>query len=300
MSEPCKENEPCCGCCHEAPAPAKKKSFWRHGIGLAIFIILVLLLLTYFSLGNIIKQSIQTVGSTVTKCNVSVKSVALQPIRGRLIIDDLVIGNPEGYKTESAFKLGRVLVKLQTSSLLSDKIIIDDVQIVGPAVTYELGLGESNLGKLQKNVEASMPSKDDSKPAEEKKESDDSKPGKKIQINHFIFKDGQIGFSATLAQGKQASIPLPPIELNDIGKDKEVSTIEATATLLTETLKGAISSVGTGVLSAGNAIGDGGKAAGKVAADSAKAAADSAKAAADSAKAAGKAVTDTFGKLLGK
>ena len=249
-------------------------------IVIAVIVIAVIILLN--NLGRAIKASIQTVGSQVTKCDITVEDVDLSLLRGKLLIKNLVVGNPEGYNTENAFQLSKVNVSLQPKSIFSDLIVIDDVVIDGPQITYEVGLGNSNIGTIQKNVESWVPASDDK---EEKPDKEEKEGGKKVQISHFLLDNGQINLSAKILQGKDLSVPLPKIELNDIGKPKEddkdakngVAATEATAVVLknvltsvsdtaTEGLKG----LGANIGEAGKSIIEAGKNAGEAALDAAK------------------------------
>ena len=227
-------------------------------VGIIVIVLIVLLIAGVVFAGRIVKSSIQEVGSMVTKCDIKVEDVDLSLLRGKLTIDNLVVGNPEGFKTESAFKLGKVHVDLVPSSLFKDRIIINDIQVIGPEITYEVAPIKltSNIGAIQKNVESFLPASDDDKDKEKEKKKED-KPGKKIQINHVIVKDGKINVSATFAGGNALPIPLPKIEMNDIGKEKEVSGVEASAEVLNKTLGGVVAAAGDSVKSIGSSVGEG-------------------------------------------
>lgn len=251
-----KQESPKCKCC-------KCKAGKLIG-GIAIAVV-VLLIIAYIFIGSIIKSSIQTVGSTLTKTNITVANVDFSAINGHLLINDLVVGNTEDYKTDCAIKLAKVEIKLQPMSLLSEKIIINDIQIIGPELTYEVAplKMESNLGAILKNVQSFLPQKgEDDKEVEEKKEKSE-KPGKKMRIDHVIVADGKIGLSTTLAGGAQANIPLPKVELSDLGKEKDLSAVEAVAQVMSSTLTGAVSSAGDAVKNIGAGAGEAVKEAGK-------------------------------------
>ncbi len=200
---------------------------------LAAFVLLVVIGILF--LGLMIKTGIQTVGSTVTKCDVSVDSVSVSLLRGRLEMKNLVMSNPEGYKTDSAFRLGRIFVSMHPMSIFSgDKITIDEIIIEGPEITYEMNLlaFTSNIGAIQKNVQSFVPEsgEDDAKKDKEDKE----EKSKTVQISRILVSDGKINLSATVAGGLAVPVPLPTIELKDIGKDEDITPPEATATVLNE------------------------------------------------------------------
>ena len=141
-------------------------------IGIVVVILVVLLVVAVMFAGSIIKSSVQEVGSMVTKCDISIEDVDLSIFRGKLTIDNLVVGNPEGFKTESVFKLGKVHVDLVPMSLFKDRIIINDIQVIAPEITYEVAPVKltSNIGTIQKNVESFLPASDEKEEKDEKKE----------------------------------------------------------------------------------------------------------------------------------
>jgi uncharacterized protein involved in outer membrane biogenesis len=295
-----------------------KKRGWLKIVGVVVLLLLVAVLAFVLFLNSILKGSIEKVGSLVTKSDISIEKVDLSLLKGELLLENFKVGNPEGYKTDSAFSLTKVFVSLKPSSLMSDTIRITEVQIIDPSLTFEAGLGNSNLGTILDNVNRFVPSGDPDK-AKEKEKAESDKKGKKVQIDHVVVKGGKIRLSAKILGGAALPIPLPGVELSDIGKEEEekVGMVEASALIFKEMLTGAIGAVGSAASavveggkaaleSTGKAAADAGKAAvdagkaalegtGKAAADAGKAAADAGKAAAD----AGKAAADA-GKKLGK
>ncbi len=213
---------------------SSKKSILFKVLGALVLLVVVLLVLAVVFADSIIKASIEQVGSKVTQCEIKVRNVDLSIIDGKLTVDELVVGNPEGFKTESAFKLAKVFVSLRPASLLSSKIKVNDIQVLGPEITYEVAplSMASNIGTIQKNVQKFLPSSD---------EKEKSK-GKAMQIDHLALKEGMIKFSATFAGGKAIEMLLPSIELNGLGKDSDMTGTEVSAQMLDQAL-GSISAV---------------------------------------------------------
>jgi len=259
-----------------------------------VLVVAVIALLLF--LDSILKGSIEKVGSTVTKSDITIENVDLSLLKGELLFENFKVGNPEGYKTDEAFSLTKVFVSLEPSSLMSDTIRITEVQIIDPSLTLEAGLGNTNLGTILDNVNRFVPSGDPDKP-KKKPEGDDEKTGKKVQIDHVVVSGGTVRLSAKILGGAALPIPLPSVELNDIGKKEEdqVGLVEASAMILKEMLTGAIGAVGSGATASVESA----KEAGKAAVESGKTAVESGKAAVESGKEAGKAVVEG-GKKLGK
>ena len=188
-------------------------------LGILAALAVVALVILYLSLGRIVKAGIETVGSKATQCHITVDSVSLAPLRGKLRIHGLVVGNPEGFKSDSAFKLGDISVSLKPGSFFSDTIVIEDVTVDKPQFTYEIAVGKTNIGQILHNVEAI------SGPAAEKKPEEKTAPppdesGKSVELDHLLVDKGSVRLSATILQGKAVTIPLTRIEIRDIGKKK--------------------------------------------------------------------------------
>lgn len=265
---------------------SKKKS-WLKVIGIIILVLLVAAVVMLLCLDTILKGSIEKIGSTVTKSDISIEKINLSLLKGELLLENFKVGNPEGYKTDEAFSLTKVFVSLKPSSLMSDTIQITEVQIIDPSLTFEAGLGNTNLGTILENVNRFVPSGDPNKP-KEKPEGD--KPGKKVQIDHVVVNGGKVRLSAKILGGAALPIPLPGVELKDIGKEKEneVGMVEASAMILKEMLTGAISAVGSGA----TAVMEGGK---EALESTGKAAAETGKAALESGKKLGKGLMNVLG-----
>ena len=170
------------------------------------------------NVGSIIKAAVEKYGSEITQAKVTLDGAEVSATSGEGSLKGLTIGNPAGFKTESAFKLGAISLKVDTGTITSDTIVIKEVVIQAPEVTYELGSGGSNLDAIKKNVDAFVKKMGGggSSPAA----SSDS-GGKKLIIENLYVKDGKVNVSASFLQGKALGSPLPAIHLKDIGKEKK-------------------------------------------------------------------------------
>jgi uncharacterized protein involved in outer membrane biogenesis len=287
-----------------------KKRSWLKILGTVVLVLVVLVIAFLLFLNSILKGAIEKVGSTVTKSDITIENLDLSLLKGELLLENFKVGNPEGYKTDEAFSLTKIFVSLEPSSLMSDTIRITEVQIIDPSLTFEAGLGKTNLGTILDNVNRFVPSGDSDKPKE--KPEGDEKSGKKVEIDHVVVSGGNVRLSAKILGGAALPVPLPGVELNDIGKKEgdPVALVEACAMILQKMLTGAISAAGSGAAAsiegakeAGKAFIESSKEAGKAAAEAGKAGVEAGKeagkAAIESGKEAGKAVVEG-GKKLGK
>ena len=161
-------------------------------IGAVVVVLFVIaVIVVVVSLDKMIKAGVETVGPEITGTSVKLEGVDLK-------------------------------------SALSDKLVIEQILIDGPEITYESGPSGSNVGKIQENVAASSKSVAPKGAAESKSQKKDQTQ-KKIQINDFIFRNGKVTMSASMLTGKPITISLPDIHLKDIGKNSGGVTAETAA-----------------------------------------------------------------------
>jgi hypothetical protein len=195
---------------------------------LAVLLLVALGLGIYFGLNSAVKAGVQEVLPEITGTKVVLDSANLAPWSGSGELSGFLIGNPEGFNTDHAFRLGRVFLKVQTASVFSDTVVIDEIIVEEPHVVYERALTRSNISKIQENVDAFAARHGVGESEEPEKPTEDAKPGKKVIIKRFLMRGGKVSLSAKLLQGNKLTLPLPTIELTDIGKPEEpVTTAEA-------------------------------------------------------------------------
>jgi len=258
-----------------------------------IFIILVMvlaaiLLAAMLFLGPLIKTAVEKGAPAMMGVPVTLDRPGINLLAGKISLNNLVVGNPEGYKTDYAFKLGKFRIDMQMSTLGSDTMIIRDILIDSPEIVWEAGLGSSNIGTILDNLKKKAPAE---KPEAEKEEP--KKAGTQVQIDNLLITGAKLKFSAKMMGGQAITIPLPDIHLKELGKDKDGASI---LDVITEVMNAVVSAIGEalssapellgkgfgaamgvagdGVTAAGSLADDGVRAVGGVAADGARAAGD--------------------------
>jgi uncharacterized protein involved in outer membrane biogenesis len=257
---------------------------------LAVVVIVLVVALIIF-IGPIVKKAATTVGPRLLGVPVEMGQVSISPLFGKVRITNVRIGNPTGYSEKPVFALGEFRFDLDTWSLFGQKpIIVNEVIIRDLAVSYEVVKGVSNIDALQKN----LPKSDKSA---EVKQADpaNNQPARKVIVEHFECRGGSVAYRAAITANQSVTMPLPLIEIRDIGKESDgVSPVEASTRILGEVA----SSVGKAVTQvAGQVVDAGGKvidASGKVIGEAGNLVGDGAKAAGDGAKAVGDGVKGLF------
>lgn len=220
-------------------------------IGVAVLIVVVAgaVFFLWSNLDSLVKTAIEDVGTKVAGVTVKVDKVHISLTKGTGTISGLTVANPPGFKAPTAVSLGAISVAIDLGSITGNPVVIKDVTVTAPAVTYELGKGGSNIAVIQHNIQ-SFGAKPGGRGGKAKTGSGSSAgSGKKLVIDRLVMTGGKVTL-ATPIPGAKASVPLPPIHLSNIGK----SSGGASPTVVAEAILHALSN---GAVSAGSKLGVG-------------------------------------------
>jgi hypothetical protein len=157
-----------------------------------------------------VKAGVNAFGPKLTQTKVELAGATISPLTGSGTLRGLVVGNPKGWSENNAFTLGRVHVDVAPFSLLGDHVDVEEISIDGPEFLYETKFVSSNIKDLLKNIEEFSGGKN---PQAQRPATKDGKPIK-FKVRKFRLTNGV----ARLGVGAAAiPVPLPPIELNDLG-----------------------------------------------------------------------------------
>jgi len=183
-------------------------------VGGAILILIVAgVVVMYMSLNSLIRSAVETYGPEVTKTEVKLGGVNVSPFTGSASLSNLLIGNPKGYKAPSAFKLGALRMSVDVGSLRSDKVVIRDLVITAPEITYEPGPGGNNLTVIQKNATGYTGGG-----GKEAKGAQAEGGGTKVVIDRLRVEKPKLNVNVPQLKGEPLVLELPDIEMKDIGK----------------------------------------------------------------------------------
>ncbi len=228
----------------------KKKILLGLGIGIVAVIAIAVIVVGFF-LGDVIKAGMETIGPKVTQSSLTVGSVHVGILTGSAGVNDLVLGNPEGFKSTNAISVGKAAVSVAPLSVLSDKIVIKSVEVRSAEITFEGNpFGANNLKKIMDNVNAFIggteAKPDDTNapaPAGAKK------PAKKLEVDDFLITGAKVHFNG-------ATLPLPDIHFSDLGKGPEgITAGDLVKKVLGEITTATVKAVAGSVGDAGKAIG---------------------------------------------
>jgi hypothetical protein len=181
------------------------------GFIVVVIVIGVLGLVTAnFFIGSIIKKGVETVGPTVTKTDVKLDGASLALLSGSGELRGLLVGNPQGFKTPSAIRIGSVSVQVVPRSVFGGKVIVHSVKVLAPEITFEGGLQGNNLSKLLDNIRGT------NQPAGSSSSSSSSRT---LEVDDLLITGGKINVNLNLLGSRSATVALPEIHLTDLGQD---------------------------------------------------------------------------------
>ena len=228
-----------------------KKLIIRGVVVLLVLLVVAVGVSIYF-LGSIVKKGVETVGPQITGTEIKLDSATLSLLSGSGKLKGLLVGNPEGFKTESAIKVGSVGVGVVAGSVFSDKVHVTQVNVQAPEITFEGGLKGNNLSKLLDNVQAAAGGSNKSSAT-----SKDKSSSKKLQVDDFVISGGKINLSIDAGPlgAKSATVPLPEIHLTNLGGGPDgITSADLTAKVLKELLQAAIPAAEKAVVDLGKGV----------------------------------------------
>jgi len=106
----------------------------------------------YIQLDTIVETGINTAGPEALKVDVEVENVSLSPLSGDVAVTNLSLGQPEGFGDGPMAQVGDFSMKLETSTLLNDHIIIDRMVIDAPMLDVRRQDGNTNFQAFQERL----------------------------------------------------------------------------------------------------------------------------------------------------
>jgi uncharacterized protein involved in outer membrane biogenesis len=144
----------------------------------------------------------------------------IAPLEGTVRMTNLQISNPSGFSNSRLVDLEQFKLDLDPDSLQSDIWLIRDIHFDNPHIAYERKIATDNIKALQDEIRKAVSRRE--RYAEKERApgrdepTEDEDAGQKVIIDHLLVEDGWV--KAKISALPSAPIPLPDIELNDMGK----------------------------------------------------------------------------------
>ena len=196
-------------------------------------VILIVAFAAYYVLGNLdrlVEVAIEKVGPQVTGTPVMVSGVSISLQEGRGEISGLTIGNPDGYKSDHALRIGRLAFALDTQTITADPVRITEIAVSDTDLIAELGTAGLNLRALMNNM--------GSDGSEKAAESESTSSGPGLVIDRFDFTGAKMTLETPL---KDYETAVPDVNLTGIGeKEGGATAAEAAEQILRPIIAAAI------------------------------------------------------------
>lgn len=188
---------------------------------------------------SLIASAVRTYGPSITKTDIRLDGVSTSLFTGEAGINGLSIGNPKGFKKPWIMELGSMDVAVDTSTLTSQVIVINSIDIVSPKVTYEAGGGTNNVDALLANIRGSA------QQAKQQKETgataeEQTGATRRVIIDRVRITGGEASLAISELDGKGLTASLLDIELTDIGREGEPVTMAEAARRIMVALEKAV------------------------------------------------------------
>ena len=193
----------------------------------------------FMQVDTMAKRAIEKYGSAILGTHLTVASVDISTQSGEGSLKDMTIANPEGFSGAYAFKMEDTHIKVDSKSLATDMILIDEIVMDSPDIVYEVTAHGNNYTILRKNVNDYM-SKDE-------KTGDSLIDSKQVIIKDFYLRNGKVKVTAPSLPGKTFTVSLPTIHLSELGKDQGKGNLpkvmEQVSTVITNSVVSAVGNV---------------------------------------------------------
>ncbi|MGH7150528.1 MAG: hypothetical protein ACREIU_07515 [Planctomycetota bacterium] len=168
----------------------------------------LLLILVALGGGSMVRAGLERGTAAATGLPAEVGSASLNLFAGRVGVRGFRLGNPPGFRSESAFAVGRVSVDASLASLLTDTVVVESIEVVEPELTIEVSATGTNVGEILDRFEGKgSPSGGGS----------ESSGGKKLRVAEVRIRGAKVRIAASGLAAVQTTIPLGDLTLRELG-----------------------------------------------------------------------------------
>jgi hypothetical protein len=173
--------------------------------------------IVYHRADLVVKVALEQMGPSFLGASVDAQAVDVVPQEGRAVFRGLEVGNVPGYSTKYAFRADEVRVIVDPLTVTNDVVVIREIVIEVPRISYERGPTAINLQPILQKIEARFK--------------------RKVVVERLEIRGGRILVTVTGAKGQGVTIELPTVLLRDLGRNKGGLTIRELAQLVAAALE---------------------------------------------------------------
>jgi len=211
-----------------------KKIVRYAAIGILAVILIASLLFSLFG-DKLIRVAVETGARKALQVDVRLEDISTSLLRGKVDLVNFEIDNPQGYQHESFMKVGHVFMDLNTTSLLSDTVEMEKIQLENIKLVIEQKGTTNNLKEILNN----LPKSESTEPEPESKPTEEE-AGKNFRIKVLEINNIEVKAKLLPIPGRADTVTLriKPIRLENLGTNEKIDTAALTAKIITAISKG--------------------------------------------------------------
>lgn len=198
-----------------------KKAFFTL-LGLLLAALAAAVVVFYLSLNTLVQEGVERYGPALTNTRVKLAKAYVNVFSGQAVLEGLELGNPQGFPGPYAAKVASIRLRVDLASLATDKIIIQDLMLTEPVFNLELAGRGDNLEAIRRSIERSAGwprASGKGGPAGARGQATRTAQGKvRLQVDKLVIRQGLVTIGAGGPDGAARTVPLPYLELRDLGR----------------------------------------------------------------------------------
>ncbi|MBS3820269.1 MAG: hypothetical protein GVY16_07460 [Planctomycetes bacterium] len=195
-----------------------RQRFLRRLLLRAVILLAVLVVLglaaAWLLVDRLAKTAIERGGTYALGVETTIEDVDLKILGGTLRIDAMTVANPGGFDTPHAVRFDQFDFAIDTGSILSDPVVMHNIEMTGLEVHIEQKLGKNNIATILENVRRF----ESKSPAEKQEEGS----GTRIVVDRLVINEVKAHvhlFSALGGDIEPITVVVPRIELAGLTSD---------------------------------------------------------------------------------
>ena len=206
--------------------------------GSLVILLVVAVVVVFVSIDAIAKAAIERGATYALGVQTTLDSADIGILSGEFRMKGLEVANPEGFTSDTFFRLGEGFVAVSLSSLRQDTVELPMLALTGVQMNLEKKAGSSNFGVITDNLKR-FESGNSGRPG------DSAKPGKNFIIREIVITDIDVTVDLLPIGGSlnRIEVPIQEVRLTDVGNDG-LTTAEMTALVIKAIMAAVVENAG--------------------------------------------------------
>jgi uncharacterized protein involved in outer membrane biogenesis len=164
-------------------------------------------------------MALEYYGPDVLGAPVKVMHVGISPKTGEGSLKELEIGTPRGFSAPRTIFVEGMKVSVDPATLMEKRVVIREIIVEQPYITYERGPAGTNLDAIQKNIEAYV--KTTSTEGGDPKVARAHEDKRRFIVERISIRGAKVTMTAPGLKGQGVTFDLPEVQMRDVGKKQD-------------------------------------------------------------------------------